>query len=70
MTALPPERDPVGNGAPGAFDGYAPDHDSYDELFAGRGEPRAHARRLIDGIESLGRERLVAAGDRRDAIFM
>lgn len=70
MTALPPELDPVGNGAPAAFDGYAPEHDSYDELFAGRGEPRAHARRLIDGIESLGRERLVAAGDRRDAIFM
>ena len=68
MTA--PDGGPNGNATPAAFDGYQPGHDCYDELFAERDHPREHARRLIDGIESLGRERLVSAGDRRDAIFM
>ena len=53
-----------------AFDGYELDCVSYDEIFAEAGVPHPHARRLISGIESLGRDRLIAAGDRRDAIFM
>ncbi len=42
----------------------------FDEIFASGGVPRQHAHRLVDGIEALGRERLIAAGDRRDVIFM
>ena len=62
MTASLPDADPASDGAPTAFDGYKHDEHGYDELFAERGEPRSHARGLIDGIESLGRDRLVAAG--------
>ena len=70
MSAPPPDGDPAAGVEARAFDGYRPDEGGYDELFADSGESRPHARKLIDGIESLGRERLIAAGDRRDAIFM
>jgi uncharacterized circularly permuted ATP-grasp superfamily protein len=55
---------------PKAFDGYAPEGASYDEMFSAPGVARDHVGRLVDDLEALGRDRLVAAGDRRDAIFM
>ena len=48
----------------------AVDHDFYDELVAADGQPRAHARTLVEALETLGAEALIAAGRRRDAIFM
>lgn len=56
--------------APRLFEDYAVDPATYDELFATSGTPRQHADRLLTGLASLGRERLIAAGDRRDAVFM
>ncbi len=41
----------------------------YDELFDGAGRPRDHTRSLHDAIERLGADSLLAAGQRRDAIF-
>ena len=70
MSVPPSDGDPAAGVEAAAFDGYRPDEGGYDELFADSGESRPHARKLIDGLESLGRERLIAAGDRRDAIFM
>jgi len=46
------------------------DHEFFDELVAADGQPRAHARTLVDALETLGPEALTAAGRRRDAIFM
>jgi len=42
----------------------------YDELIAADGSPRAHASVLIDSLNRLGHERLVASAKRRDAIFV
>jgi uncharacterized circularly permuted ATP-grasp superfamily protein len=42
----------------------------YDEVFTERGERRPHAEQLIAELERLGSERLVAAGQLRDALFM
>jgi uncharacterized circularly permuted ATP-grasp superfamily protein len=42
----------------------------YDEMVAEDGEPRRHAHTLVEGLEALGPDALVAAGRRRDAIFM
>ena len=46
------------------------DHDFYDELVAADGQPRPHARTLVEALEALGPEALTQAGRRRDAIFM
>jgi uncharacterized circularly permuted ATP-grasp superfamily protein len=43
---------------------------TFDEVFDADGVPRAHALALVDEIERLGPERLIAAGALRDAIFM
>jgi uncharacterized circularly permuted ATP-grasp superfamily protein len=42
----------------------------YDEVYDGGGAPRAHAAALAAALESLGHQGLVAAGHRRDTIFM
>jgi uncharacterized circularly permuted ATP-grasp superfamily protein len=42
----------------------------YDEMLDEGGEPRAHARTLVETLASLGPEALAAAGRRRDAIPM
>jgi uncharacterized circularly permuted ATP-grasp superfamily protein len=42
----------------------------YDEVFTADGGRRAHAEDLIAELERLGSERLVAAGQLRDALFM
>ena len=42
----------------------------YDEMLDDDGAPRPHARTLVDALGTLGAEALVAAGRRRDAIFM
>ncbi len=52
------------------FSNYPVDDATYDELFASSGQPREHAAKLVDHLTGLGRERLLAAGARRDAIFM
>jgi uncharacterized circularly permuted ATP-grasp superfamily protein len=49
---------------------YAVPDGSFDELFGGGGEARAHAAGLIEKLGELGPERLAAAGLRRDVIFM
>ena len=49
---------------------YAPPQGSFDEVFAAGGVPRDHAQALVAELERLGPEQLVAAGRRRDAIFM
>jgi uncharacterized circularly permuted ATP-grasp superfamily protein len=46
------------------------DQDFYDELIAADGQPRPHARTLVEALEELGPDALTAAGRRRDAIFM
>jgi uncharacterized circularly permuted ATP-grasp superfamily protein len=50
--------------------GYRPSARHYDEVFAPDGEPREHSAALIAEIARLGPDGLVAAGRRRDAIFM
>jgi len=52
------------------FANYQVDVDTYDELFTADGTPREHAATLVGHLSGLGRERLLAAGARRDAIFM
>ena len=52
------------------FTNYQVDGDTYDELFASDGQPREHVAKLVGHLSGLGRERLLAAGARRDAIFM
>jgi uncharacterized circularly permuted ATP-grasp superfamily protein len=42
----------------------------YDELVDHDGNPRPHTRRLVEALNRVGHEGLVAAGLRRDAIFM
>jgi uncharacterized circularly permuted ATP-grasp superfamily protein len=42
----------------------------YDEVFTDGGVSREHAQALISELERLGSERLVAAGQLRDALFM
>jgi uncharacterized circularly permuted ATP-grasp superfamily protein len=42
----------------------------YDELLTEEGDPREHARRLIDSLNRLGHERLLSSAERRDAIFL
>jgi uncharacterized circularly permuted ATP-grasp superfamily protein len=42
----------------------------YDEVFSGEDTCRPHAEPLISELERLGHERLVAAGQLRDALFM
>ena len=46
------------------------DQDFYDELVAADGQPRAHARTLVEALQTLGPDALTQAGRRRDAIFM
>src|SRR3954464_8363038 len=41
-----------------------------DEILDRFGAPHTHAAALIDALESMGRDELAAAGQRRDAIFM
>jgi uncharacterized circularly permuted ATP-grasp superfamily protein len=48
----------------------APVSGYYDEVFDGDGVGRPHAEALIREIERLGPERLVSAGQLRDALFM
>jgi uncharacterized circularly permuted ATP-grasp superfamily protein len=50
--------------------GYAVPAGCLDELLDQDGVPRPHAARLITALQRLGPERLLAAGRRRDAIFM
>jgi uncharacterized circularly permuted ATP-grasp superfamily protein len=52
------------------LEGYAVPAGCHDELLDEQGVPRAHAARLITALQRLGPERLLAAGRRRDAIFM
>ena len=42
----------------------------YDEMVDPSGAPRPRAATLVEGLAALGPEALVAAGRRRDAIFM
>jgi uncharacterized circularly permuted ATP-grasp superfamily protein len=49
---------------------YAPAPGFFDELFDADGRPRGAAEGLTVALERLGRERLQAAGRRRDAIFV
>jgi uncharacterized circularly permuted ATP-grasp superfamily protein len=42
----------------------------YDEMLDAGGDPRPHARTLVEALAALGPEALSAAGRRRDAIFM
>jgi uncharacterized circularly permuted ATP-grasp superfamily protein len=44
--------------------------DSYDEVFTPAGTPREHGEQLVAELARLGSERLVAAGQLRDALFM
>jgi uncharacterized circularly permuted ATP-grasp superfamily protein len=48
----------------------APLTDGYDEVFTEGGAPRQHGEQLIAELARLGSERLVAAGQLRDALFM
>jgi uncharacterized circularly permuted ATP-grasp superfamily protein len=57
--------DETGTGA-----GYRPRAPFLDELFEPGGAPRPAARALVGELDRLGREGLVEAGRRRDAIFM
>ena len=50
--------------------GYEPTSGFVDELFATSGEPRPHAVEIAAALDRLGRDQLIAAGARRDAIFM
>jgi uncharacterized circularly permuted ATP-grasp superfamily protein len=43
---------------------------AYDELLEQGGDPREHARRLIDSLNRLGYDRLRSSAERRDAIFV
>jgi uncharacterized circularly permuted ATP-grasp superfamily protein len=49
---------------------YEPQPGFYDELFEAPGRPRTPAQSLTSALGRLGRDRLQAAGDRRDAIFV
>jgi uncharacterized circularly permuted ATP-grasp superfamily protein len=49
---------------------YTPADGFFDELFDEDGTPRPHAAALAAGLQALGRDRLAAAGRRRDAIFV
>jgi len=44
--------------------------ETYDEVFAADGEPRAHAAALARALADLGPDELAATGRRRDAIFV
>ena len=60
-----------GSGA--AADGrttYEPEPGRFDEAFAAPGVPHPQARAMVESLERIGPERLRAAGERRDAIFM
>jgi uncharacterized circularly permuted ATP-grasp superfamily protein len=49
---------------------YSPAPGYFDELYDSDGRPREAAEGLTQGLDRLGRERLQAAGQRRDAIFV
>jgi len=49
---------------------YRPAAGFFDELFAADGTPHPHARALAAALEALGPSQLVAAGRRRDTIFL
>ncbi|HUN79223.1 MAG TPA: circularly permuted type 2 ATP-grasp protein [Solirubrobacteraceae bacterium] len=53
-----------------ADDVYRPPASGYDELFELDGTPRAAAAALIRELRGLGREGLLDAGRRRDAVFV
>jgi uncharacterized circularly permuted ATP-grasp superfamily protein len=50
--------------------GYQPAVGFFDELFGADGTPHPHALALASALEALGPEQLVAAGRRRDTIFL
>jgi uncharacterized circularly permuted ATP-grasp superfamily protein len=52
------------------MDRYRPDSRFFDEIFDAEGQPRRVARPLVEVLRRLGREGLIDAGRRRDAIFM
>ncbi len=52
------------------IDGYVVPDGCCDELVGGDGSPRPHAAALLATLQRLGPEALLAAGRRRDAIFM
>jgi uncharacterized circularly permuted ATP-grasp superfamily protein len=54
----------------GLLAGYAPAAGFYDEVFEAPGIPRPHAAALVEALERIGPQRLRAAGERRDAIFV
>jgi uncharacterized circularly permuted ATP-grasp superfamily protein len=49
---------------------YRPSAGYFDELFAADGSPHPHARALTEALAALGPAQLVAAGRRRDTIFL
>src|SRR5687768_13398320 len=63
MATVRPDSTPVGSG-------YLPRDGFFDELYEAAGLPRAHAEQLSSALDHLGRGRLRAAGERRDAIFI
>jgi uncharacterized circularly permuted ATP-grasp superfamily protein len=52
------------------IEGYQVPDGSCDELLETDGAPRPHAVSLIDALQRMGPAALMAAGERRDAIFM
>src|SRR5204862_200019 len=50
--------------------GYNPTEGFFDELFGADGSPRPHCVALAEALEALGADQLVAAGRRRDTIFL
>lgn len=67
MASMPDQADPV---TAEAIPGYRAPAGCYDELVAPGGEARPHAAQLLELLRRLGPERLRAAGERRDRIFM
>ncbi len=50
--------------------GYSPTDGFFDELFGADGAPHPHCVALVEALEALGAEQIVAAGRRRDTIFL
>ena len=49
---------------------YEPSAGRFDEAFGAGAEPHPHARAMVDSLRHLGRDRLAAAAERRDSIFV
>jgi uncharacterized circularly permuted ATP-grasp superfamily protein len=60
----------TGEPATAARLGYEPEADTFDEVFGSDGSARDAASGLVSELERLGSEQLIAAGQRRDAIFL